>query len=262
MNNEKLNKDEIYQIWAPPHSVWSRWTKPVLFAFMDGRFDVPPARTTTFNVKWVPAPGSVAIIVDLPGEDGVLWGMQLARLGYRPIPLYNALPFPPREQMYAPSVRPESTVHVEPILAALYRETLALRQVSLPAEAPPAFLLDASRRLARVDPAPGRFDNRSVCFSTDFPSAAFLLAQSIGQAILVQEEQASVAGDLLQILLAWQKSGIHILRKNPAHDKPPAPFVVKRPSFLYYLWYRVSVALGLRRGELGGFGGIIPSGSG
>lgn len=255
-----MNKNEIHQVWAPPESPWSRWVKPVLFAFMDSRFQPPPASLKTFKTDWVPSSETSAIVIDLPGDDGVLWGVQLARLGYRPVPLYNALPFPPSHKQ-TPFSRPETTVDVEQILGALYRETSALKELNLSAEAPPAFLLDADRRIARNDPAPGRFDNRSVCFTTDFPSAGFLQSRNIRRAIVLQRG-TEVAGDLLMLLLEWQKSGIQLLRKDPVESVPPVAFIVTRPSFLRYLWYRISVVLGLRRGELGGFGGIVPSGSG
>jgi len=255
-----MNKEEVYRIWAPSDAPWSRWVKPVLFSLMDSRFDVRGPIITRFNTQWVPSPRQVAIIVDLPGEDGVLWGLQLARWGYRPIPLYNALPFPPSEKMY-PATRPECTVDVVPIFAALYRDAPALDEIRLPVDAPPAFLLDADRRIAKRDPQPGTFDNRSVCFSTDFPSAGFLSSQQITQVILFQRG-TDVAGDLLLVLLEWQKAGIRLLRKDPVDSAPPKPVVLEPPSFLSGLWYRLSVALGLRRGELGGFGGIVPSGSG
>lgn len=255
-----MDKDEIYRIWAPAGSPWSRWVKPVLFSFMDSRFDVRRPTITKFNTDWVPRPGQVALIVDLPGEDGVLWGVQLARLGYRPMPLYNALPFPPSEKML-PATRPECTVDVVPILAVLHRETVTLKEVRLAADAPPAFLLDADRRIARKDPEPGVFDNRSVCFTTDFPSAEFLSSRQITQAIILQRG-SNVAGDLLLVLLEWQKAGIQLLRKDPMDAAPPKPVVVEPPSFLRRLWYRISVALTLRRGELGGFGGIVESAGG
>src|SRR6185312_16772676 len=179
------------------------WVKPVLFSLMDSQFEVRRPSITQFNTHWVPSPGAAAIVVDLPGEDGVVWGLQLARLGYRPIPLYNALPFPPSEKMF-PATRPQCTVDVVPILAALHRETAALKEIHLAADAPPVFLLDADRRIARKDPEPGIFDNRSVCFSTDFPSAEFLSSRQIRQAIILQRG-SDVAGDLLLVLLERQK---------------------------------------------------------
>src|SRR6266700_314203 len=256
-----LSKDEIYRVWTPIESPWSRWVKPVLFAFMDAVFEVSPARAISFESGWVPAAGDAAIIVDLPGDDGVLWGMHLARSGYRPIPLYNALPFPLGMKMSVLRSRPQTTVNVELILAALYRETTTLQQIPMSKEAPPAFLLDADRRIACVDPEPGCFDNRSVCFSTDFPSAEYLLAQGIRNVIIVQKN-TTVNGDLVQTLLSWQGAGIQLYRKKSGDAAPPSSVVMERPSFLRSLLYRIGVSLRLRRGEMGGFGGIVPSSGG
>jgi hypothetical protein len=92
-------------------------------------------------------------------------------------------------------------------------------------------------------------------------SAEFLSSRHITEAIVLQRG-SKVAGDLLLVLLEWQKAGIQLLRKDPMEDAPPKPIVVEPPSFLRRLWYRISVALTLRRGELGGFGSIVESASG
>ena len=151
-------------------------------------------------------------------------------------------------------------VDVESILAALYQESSALKELSLPAEAPPAFLLDADRRLARVDATPGVFDNRSVCFTTDFPSPEFLLSHGIRFAILIQKDPEP-GYDLLQILLIWQQAGIKLLSKDPRDSDQAKLMVVKKPSFLRSLWHRLRVLFGLHRGELG-FGRIVPYSNG
>lgn len=255
------DKDEIYRIWAPPQARWSRWVKPVLFAFMDGVFEVPPARVEPFQSDWVPAAGGAAIVLDLPGDQGVLWGVQLARLGYQPVPLYNAMPFPINERMSAPDTRPASTVDVEPILAALCREAGTLEQITIRADAPPVFLLDSNRRVARFKPFAGVFDNRSVCFSTDFPSPQLLFEDGIRSAVIVQEDK-DIADDLLLTLVSWQERGISLFRKEPRESGPASPLVAKRPSFLGLLWRRIKMALGREPGELGAFGEIVTPSSG
>ncbi len=200
-------------------------------------------------------------MLDLPEDDGVVWSMDLARLGYRPVPLYNALPFPLSEKMNAPASRPACTVHMEPILASLVREASVLDQIHLVPNAPPVFLLDADRRLARTDVASGVFDNRSVCFVTDFPSAEFLLTNGIRSAIVVQESER-FARDLNETLVSWQQGGVQIFCKRRGDTGQPSPVAVKRPSFLSVIWFRLGVVLGLRQSELGGFGGIVPASSG
>ena len=110
------SKDEIYRIWAPPDALWSRWVKPILFSFADGVFEAGPIHSVHFEADWVPVTGPAAIVLDLPRDDGVRWSVKLAGMGYRPVPLYNALPFPVSEKMTAPTSRPISAVQVEPIL--------------------------------------------------------------------------------------------------------------------------------------------------
>lgn len=253
-----LNKYEILSVWTPEQAPWSRWVKTVLFAFCDATLEISPARKPAPPLESIPVAGSSVMIVDLPGEQGVLFGIALARLGYRPIPLYNALPFPLNEKILPAERRSQTTVDVATILATLCQETDTLRNIRLPAVAPPAFLLDADRRIARADPTAGIFDNRSVCFETDFPSADFLLSHGIGNAIVVQKGE-DIAGDLAQVLLAWQGGGIHVQLRNLLKPGPPRPVVVERPPLLRQLWYRICVALSLRRGELGAFGRIMPS---
>lgn len=255
------NKDEIFRIWAPSESPWSPWAKPVLFSFADSVFDVPSVRSVLFDDKWVPTPGSTAIVIDLPGEEGVMWGLKLAGLGYRPVPLYNALPFAIGDKMVLPSSRPTTTVHVQEVLTALVRETSNLEKRHLRTNAPPVFLLDGDRRLARTDVRPGIFDNRSVCFTTDFPSASFLLEHDI-RSVAVVQEGTKFAPDLLQILVAWQQGGIQIQRKRYRNSQPVERVVVKKASFLSWAWFRLTVALGFHKGELGAFGEVVPASSG
>ena len=253
-----LNKDEILSVWAPSESPWSRWVKTVLFSFCDSNLAIAAFRTSAPRLNSIPAPGSSVLIVDLPGEEGVLAGMELARLGYRPIPVYSALPFPLNEKALPAERRSQTTVDVAPILTTICNETESLKAVRLPAVAPPAFLLDADRRMARIDPSAGIFDNRSVSFETDFPSSDFLLAHGIGSAFVIQKGD-EIAGDLAQTLLAWQGRGIHVLLKDLRTSGFPRSVVVQQPSLLRRAWYRISVALSLRRGELGAFGRIVPS---
>lgn len=229
-----LNKNETLSIWAPADSLWSRWVKTVLFSFCDSNLDAPP-RTSAPRLNSISAPGSSVLIVDLPGEEGVLAGMELALLGYRPIPLYNALPFPLSEKALRGERRSQTTVDVTPILTAICRETEKLKEVRLATVAPPAFLLDADRKIARIDPIAGTFDNRSVCFETDFPSADFLLAHGIGSAIVIQKGD-EIAGDLAQTLLAWQTRGIQVRLKDLRTSGSPRSVVVQRPSFLRVTW--------------------------
>ena len=257
-----LSKDEVYALWAPQESVWSPWVKPVLFSFVGSVLQARPPRSFAFKSDWVPGhDGSTAIILDVPGETGVFWSLELARLGYRPVPLYNALPFPVSEKPFAHELRPPTAVDAESILSAIIAVAPELQKISLPPNAPPVFLLDADRRIARTDLDPGVFDNRSVCFTTDFPSDDFLLQHGI-DSVLVIRDNTKFAQDLIQTLVTWQQRGIRVLSKSRLGNDLPVQVVVKPPGILSGIWFRITVALGLRRSELGGFGGIVPASSG
>src|SRR6185312_9041865 len=88
------NKEGIFSIWAPEDSLWSRWAKPVLFAHLD-RVQ-PYAEPEPFvDISWSPDPAErIALVLDLPAAEGVAFGIELAARGYRPVPLYNAIPIP------------------------------------------------------------------------------------------------------------------------------------------------------------------------
>src|SRR5438093_11875256 len=96
-----MNKSRLFEIWAPPASVWSAWAKPVLFAHTTSRllafcgYDPPREAATAPDVGWAPpADGTSAIVVDLAGATGVWLGVALAEAGFRPVPLDNACPAP------------------------------------------------------------------------------------------------------------------------------------------------------------------------
>jgi hypothetical protein len=257
-----MNKEEIYSIWAPDVSVWSTWAKPVLFSHLDSSPIV--AINESSEPAWVAnlAP-KTAIVVDLPSAAGVCLGLALAKHGFRPIPLYNAIPSPRRGwEGLDPSVPNQvlAAVNVLPIMDALRSGAHILVQSHLPVDAPPVFLLDANRHGQEFSPNPGTFDNRAVCFTTDFPSANFLLSRGIERALLVQNDQFVPHEDLAHVLRRWQDGGISLLRVNVDSSLPPEPFKVLRPSWYGVMFQRVLAVLGLRRASFatGGFGAWVP----
>src|SRR5881394_3940880 len=120
-SSRKMNKDEVFSIWAPDGSLWSRWAKPVLFAYLDAGPSQTPVSEATIDVSWSPAPGgNVALVIDLPGAKGVWYGVALAERGYRPVPLYNAVPLPSGEPQIDPLTGGTvAAVDVLPIITAL-----------------------------------------------------------------------------------------------------------------------------------------------
>ncbi len=250
-----MNNEETFDAWAPVESPWSAWAKPVLFARMNPSF-VRPATSEdwrSIDAAWATPPsGGCAMIVDLPGAESVATGMALARIGYRPVPLFNAV-------MQSDAVRDLSETATR-----LFRWADDLRNLRLPPEAPPAFLLDSLRMHADVPPRPGSLDNRSMVFPQDFPSGATLHARGIRHVVRVRAPLENIQDDLQHILLRWKEAGLQTHAQFPGG--PLTPFVPKRPSRFRAAWYRACAILGLRRSAAGGFGSRIPepssSGSG
>ena len=204
----------------------------------------------------------VVLVLDLPKAEGVRLGLALSAWGYRPVPLYNALPLPFEVPMVDPiSQRPVAAVDVLPIVRALEQGAEQLARLKIPHDAPPAFLLDANRHGDNKRMLPDEFDNRSVCFTTDFPSANFLLQHGIQQVLLVQRECLEPQADLAHALRRWQDGGLPLQRMRIEQPAMKESFKVTRPSWYGAMFQRALAALGLRRAPGGGFGAWIPESS-
>jgi hypothetical protein len=211
-------------------------------------------------MSWIPAPTEkVALVLDLPGAESVLTGVALAARGYRPVPLYNAVPLPFSGSLLDPLTgRAVAAVNVSPILGALRKGAEGLAQLNLPFDAPPAFLLDAHRRGDGRKMRPDEFDNRSISFTTDFPSANFFAAHDIQRIILVQKNAIEPQPDLAHSLRRWQDGGLELERLRLDLPSRPESFEVARPSWYGAMFQRVICSIGLRRASTGGFGAWVP----
>ncbi len=257
-----MNKEEIFSVWAPDDSPWSPWAKPVLFAHT--QLSNTPFSEAAPDVSWSPPPGAkVALVLDLPGSLGVLTGLALASRGYRPVPLYNAVPLPHGQPIQDPLLTRNAVaaVNVLPILAALKGSAEKLAELKLPSDAPPAFLLDANRCGDRLNMTPGDFDNRSVSFTTDFPSANFLVSREIQRVRLIQEGNLQPQSDLVHTLRRWQDGGLQLERSRLDLPTQSEPFEVARPSWYGAMFQRVLCQIGLRHSNGGGFGAWVPDSS-
>jgi hypothetical protein len=259
-----MTKDEIFSIWAPDATPWSRWTKPVTFAHLD------PARVPSAlpdmpeTVDWAPPRiERVALVLDLPGAESVTLAIALAVHGYRPVPLFNAVPMPVNE------ISADDTAHANvaavdmfPILDALQMGAVRLQELNVLIDAPPAFLLDANRHGEERIIHPGEFDNRSISFPSDFPSANFLAAQGIRRALLVQRNRTEPRTDLAHTLRRWQDGGVQLERINLGTSILAEAFEVARPTWYGAMFQRVLSSLGLRHAWGGGFGAWLPDSAG
>ena len=241
------DKLAVYKIWAPDNALWTEWAKPVLFAsssqWKDFQLEIP-------EINWLTSaqPGTM-VIVDLPGKTGVEESLALARLGFRPVPLYNGV----YNEKYS------MLVSVKDVVDALYRGADVLETLNVRPDAPPVFMLDSNRMDGGKEP--GKYDNRWSVFPQDMPSAAFLSERRIDK-VIVRSDSDKVRDDLLHILRRYQEQNIKML--HSVGDQV-TDMTVPKPSRFKGMFYRFKVILGLTRNAAGGFGGQIPepsSGSG
>jgi len=199
---------EAFEIWAPTGARWTDWVRPVHFiapgeAATPNFSDTPTAPRVVMNpsipdIYYISEPQTdAAIILDLPGYEGIKEGLALARLGWRPIPLYNGTNGQPGAM---------TLVDNQAIDIALVWGAEELSKIELPNDAPPAFLLD-SNRTNRHKMNVSVFDNSWDIYEQDMPSAAYFPENGITE-IIVRGQ--SIQRDLRRILYKYQKKGLQI----------------------------------------------------
>jgi hypothetical protein len=234
---------EAYDQWAPAEARWTPWVKPVLFypKFWNAGFSAPIQPLATVTCDGIPsADGSWAIVIDAPGVEGIAIGLSLARMGYRPIPLYNGVPS-----------NQSPLINVNPIISGLDMGGRELASLQLAPEAPPVFLLDSQR--LQGNPREMTFDNRWVVTPQDFPSANRLRHHGITHILVVCAE--SVAQDLAAPLKRWQDGGLTLYKQGLGER---SALQIPKPPRFRWLMERMAVMWGLRRSSAGGFGSYIP----
>jgi hypothetical protein len=263
MRTATNDERNIYQVWRPEGSPWSKWVKPVVFAFLrpgdhgDDQYTVQ---------DWqVPPHPDAAIVADLPGAESVSAGIALARAGYLPVLVYNACPTEVTggvsSELDSQHISPPVAVDMSSILSAICSTTKELASVAISAQAPPVFLLDGNRRGLGTSPGPGWFDNRSFVTSSDFPSADYFRLHGISKIILLQVTP-SIHPDLLHVLLRWQREGLIMATQAPWKPWAPSPFTVKPPAFIVSAWEWISRKFGSPRNfPDGSFGVLLPPSS-
>jgi len=263
-----MTPEEIYQIWAPADSVWSPWAIPVPFAqIVSLGPDAKSAReeSEAWGVNLAEA-GDLAIVVDLPGGDAIRLGLALAFRGFRPVPVIDGSPGPfPIVASYPDTADtvPQNRLHtiavdMRELLRGLCSGAVLLKELTIPADARPVFLLDAARMAEGREIGPEMFDNRWKTLPQDFPSGRMLLETGIRRVLLVQQVIGQPKEDLAHVLLRWQEAGISIYCATRADQVAMEPLQVSKPRNFRSLWYRALALLGLRRGAGGGFGAWPP----
>lgn len=238
---------EIYKKWAPDTALWTNWAKPIVFMNLQLKRSYSRALDRGSKPNWTDYQSNRMIIVDLPEGDSITEGLGLAKIGYRPVPLYNGVPG-----------NQHAVVPMAEIVEGLRYGVAQLEECQLKDTANPAFLLDANR-LKGEKKKPGTFDNRWCVVPQDMPSANYLKKHGIKEIVVRTTE---LQKDLRYILYGYQKQGLAIYLCGPQKKLHPAGNL--KPKSLS-LFYRFLLLIGLARSASGGFGMSIPevsSGSG
>ena len=208
---------ELFRIWAPVGKKWTDWVRPVPFVMMSEHSKIYNITDSTIvAVDYIDANcQNTAVIVDLPGAESVKEGIALARLGFRPIPIFNGTV----EQQGA-----RATVDNQSVGVALMHGATELDKLEIEDTALPAFLLD-SNRLHRFKMDVTVFDNSWDLYPQDLPSADYMVASGISKVLVVGE---SFSKDLKKILYDYQKKKIEIFLTNRYNE--PKKVAIRKPK--------------------------------
>jgi len=287
-----MNREAIFECWAPPADVWSLWARPILFAQMPpaaGLFGGPggrawpglPAPVTpppagafspghaplTIDSRIAPSPAASEPAGDQPsqaidvswaptaGDTAVVIDLPGAEAVLTGLALAGRgfRPVP----LFNGCTGPAEVIDQGPIIEALRAGAPYLSGLALEG-APPAFLLDSRREGPAWRLLPGSFDNRWKVFPQDFPSASFLTGRGLRRALLVHRDRVEPAEDLAHVLRRWQDAGLVIEALDVAGTAGPVRITVDEPPWYRAAWQRVLAIFGLRRNWRGGFGGVVP----
>lgn len=207
---------EIYKIWAPAGCKWVEWVRPVPFIGINKEPNKYSCNSICSPVIGFDIPKDCAFIVDLSGAESVAMGITLAKMGIRPIPVYNGT----IEQKGA-----RANVDNGLICQALLWGTRELQTMTFSNDALPAFLVD-SNRMHRYKMEEGIFDNSWDIYPQDLPSADYFMKNNIKKIVIITEK---IFKDINQILYSYQNKGIEILITQ-GYD---APKKIKIPKIKY-----------------------------
>ena len=209
---------DFYKIWAPIGAKWVDWVRPVPFVGINENLKIYEVENFTIpQINYIQNPTTeTAIIIDLPENNSIKEGLGLAKLGFRPIPIYNGT-----DQQDGAM----ATVDNKSIKIGLIKGALELQKMQIDNNAPPAFLLD-SNRMNRYKMNQSVFDNSWDIYAQDLPSAEYFLKNGINK-IIVRGE--SIQTDLQKILYSFQQKGIRIYLTNGYENTQKV--ILKKPHY-------------------------------
>lgn len=191
-----MDGKEIYKIYAPTDAKWTEWVRPVPFVAIN-TYDRKmlgdwKERKILFLKQYEQ---DTAIFVDLPGKESIEYGIALAGIGYRPIPIFNGVD----EQQGA-----QATTDTYLVESGLISGSQRLKEMQLKKDANPAFLLDSSR-MNRYRAKESIFDNSWDLYGQDIPSLEYFQKNGIQKIIVVG---TTIQRDLRKIFFKFQDGGI------------------------------------------------------
>lgn len=195
-----MTNKEVYKIWAPCNIKWCSWVRPVPFIYLDEKINEFIDYTIPTINYLNKALDNTAIIIDINGIDSIKEGIELSKIGYRPIPIFNG----------TSSNNASSTTNNKLIEPLLVWGALELQKIKLKDDALPVFLLDENR-LNRYKIDSSVFDNSWDVYYQDLPSSKYFLNNCIDK-ILVRANK--INKDLSKILFDYQKNNIKIFFTN------------------------------------------------
>jgi len=199
------------------------------------------------DISWLGEPAQIkkdtAIILEIPGEQSVREAVELAKIGYCPVPLFNGV---------ASDKNAMEMVETNKICSELYNLSNPLSQLRIADDAPPVFMLDSRRKGERIF-SKGTYDNRWNIYSQDMPSADFLHSHGIHHIILRMGDSTGIlANDLQHVIYRYQENGITVSLHTGTTLLKVKPHSYKSTA------YRLMTMFGLKRNSAGGFGAYVP----
>jgi len=240
-----METTDLYRIWAPSQSPWSRWAAPALFGQMPSESCPLPARRPELpeNLASLNNLNPCVVLIDLPAELSIEVAIVLAQRGFQPVPVINAA-------FGAPGI-----IDMPALFKALCAWTPLLQSATLAQNANPAFFFDSRRTAGK--PAPGVLDNRWLIFAADLPTGDYLKTQAVQEVILIQEGLGQPAPDLAQVLFAWQSAQIKIQVKRIDNNMPPSSLKILPLGLTKRFWFRVQAFMGIGRSAVAAFGDFL-----
>ena len=187
---------EIYKIFAPQNTKWTEWVRPVPFVGIDTYNRKSTRILSDKKITFIDGYyNDTVIFIDLPNIESIEFGISLANIGYRPIPIFNGTD----EQDNSPSTTNTYLVEEGLIIGAE-----KLKNIKIKEDANPEFLLD-NHRLNRYRKSEKIFDNSWDLYGQDIPSYKYFKDNNIDKIIVIGER---IEKDLRKIFFKFQNANI------------------------------------------------------